>query len=38
MTESAVIDRRRKLGQVRVEDEEKESIDKGNNVRYLRMN
>jgi hypothetical protein len=36
--ESAVIDRRRKLGEVGVEDEDKESMDKGNNVRYLRMN
>jgi hypothetical protein len=38
MTESAVINRRRKLGQVGVEDEDKESMDEGNNVRYLRMN
>jgi hypothetical protein len=38
MTESAMIDRRRKLGEVGVEDEDKESMDAGNNVRYLRMN
>jgi hypothetical protein len=36
--ESAVIDRRRKLGKVGVEDEDKESMDEGNSVRYLRMN
>jgi hypothetical protein len=38
MTESAVIDHRQKLGQVGMEDEDKESMDEGNNVRYLRMN
>jgi hypothetical protein len=38
MTESAVINHRRKLRQVGVEDEDKESMDEGNNVRYLRMN
>jgi hypothetical protein len=38
MTESTMNDRRRKLGQVGVEDEDKESMDEGNNVRYLRMN
>jgi hypothetical protein len=41
MTESArsaVNDRRRKLRRVGVEDEDKESMDEGNNVRYLRMN
>jgi hypothetical protein len=41
MTKSAkpaVIDRRRRLGKVGVEDEDKESMDEGNNVRYLRMN
>jgi hypothetical protein len=26
------------MGEVGVEDEDKESIDEGNNVRYLRMN
>jgi hypothetical protein len=37
-TESAVNDRKRKLGKDGVEDEDKESMDEGNNVRYLRMN
>jgi hypothetical protein len=37
-TESTVIDRRREQGKVGVEDEDKESMDEGNNVRYLRMN
>jgi hypothetical protein len=36
--ESAVIDHRRKLRKGGVEDEDKESMDEGNNVRYLRMN
>jgi hypothetical protein len=36
--ESAMNDRKRKLGKVGIEDEDKESIDEGNNVRYLRMN
>jgi hypothetical protein len=38
MTESAEIDRRRKLKEVGIDDEDKESMDEGNNVRYLRMN
>jgi hypothetical protein len=37
-TESAEIDRRRKLKEVGIGDEDKESMDEGNNVRYLRMN
>jgi hypothetical protein len=37
-TESAVIDCGRKLREVGVEDEDEESMDEGNNVRYLRMN
>jgi hypothetical protein len=37
-TESAQIDRRRKLKEVSIDDEDKESMDEGNNVRYLRMN
>jgi hypothetical protein len=37
MTESAMIDRRQKLEEVGIDDEDKESMDKGNNVRYLRM-
>jgi hypothetical protein len=38
MTESAKIDRRQKLKEVGIDDEDKELMDKGNNVRYLRMN
>jgi hypothetical protein len=38
MTESAVIDRRRKLEEVGVDDEDEESMDEENSVRYLRMN
>jgi hypothetical protein len=38
VTESAVIDRGRKLREVGIEDEDEESMDEGNNVRYLRMN
>jgi hypothetical protein len=38
MTKSAKIDHRQKLKEVGIDDEDKESIDKGNNVRYLRMN
>jgi hypothetical protein len=38
MTESAMIDRGRKLRDVGIEDEDEESMDEGNNVRYLRMN
>jgi hypothetical protein len=37
-TESGMNDRKRKLRKVSVEDEDKESMDEGNNVRYLRMN
>jgi hypothetical protein len=37
-TESAEIDRRRKLKEVDIDDEDTESMDEGNNVRYLRMN
>jgi hypothetical protein len=37
-TESAQIDHRRKLKEVGIDDEDKESMDEGNNVRYLRMN
>jgi hypothetical protein len=37
MTESAMIDHRQKLEDVGIDDEDKESMDKGNNVRYLRM-
>jgi hypothetical protein len=38
MSESAMIDHRWKLREVGIEDEDKESMDEGNNVRYLRMN
>jgi hypothetical protein len=38
MTESAEIDHRRKLKEVGIDDEDKELMDEGNNVRYLRMN
>jgi hypothetical protein len=38
MTESTEIDHRRKLKEVGIDDEDRESMDKGNNVRYLRMN
>jgi hypothetical protein len=38
MTESAVTDRRWKLEEVDVDNENKESIDEENSVRYLRMN
>jgi hypothetical protein len=37
-TESAVIDRRRKLEEVDIDNENEESMDEGNNVRYLRVN
>jgi hypothetical protein len=37
-TESTKIDYRRKLKEVGIDDEDKESMDEGNNVRYLRMN
>jgi hypothetical protein len=38
MTESAEIDCRRKLKEVGIDDEDKQLMDEGNNVRYLRMN
>jgi hypothetical protein len=38
MTESAEIDCRQKLKGVSIDDEDKDLIDEGNNVRYLRMN
>jgi hypothetical protein len=38
MTESTMINHRRKLEEVGIDDEDKESMDEGNNVRYLRMN
>jgi hypothetical protein len=38
MTESTKIDCRQKLKEVGIDDKDKESIDEGNNVRYLRMN
>jgi hypothetical protein len=37
-TEPTEIDRRRKLKEVGIDDENKELMDEGNNVRYLRMN
>jgi hypothetical protein len=37
-TESAKIDHRRKLKEVGVDDEDEESMDEENSVRYLRMN
>jgi CRISPR/Cas system-associated protein Cas5 (RAMP superfamily) len=37
-TESAVTDRRRKLEEVDVDNENEESMDEGNNIRYLTMN
>jgi hypothetical protein len=38
ITKSAKINHRRKLKEVGIDDEDKESMDEGNNVRYLRMN
>jgi hypothetical protein len=38
MTESAKIDHRRKLKEVGIDDEDKELMDEGNNIRYLSMN
>jgi hypothetical protein len=38
ITKSTEINHRQKLKEVGIDDEDKESIDKGNNVRYLRMN
>jgi hypothetical protein len=37
-TESAVIDRSQKLEEVGIDDEDEESMDEENSVRYLRMN
>jgi hypothetical protein len=37
-TESAVTDHRRKLEEVDVDNDNEESMDEGNSVRYLRMN
>jgi hypothetical protein len=38
MTESTKIDRRQRWKEVGIDDEDKESMDEGNNVRYFRMN
>jgi hypothetical protein len=38
MTESTKIDCRQRLKAVGIDNEDKELMDKGNNVRYLRMN
>jgi hypothetical protein len=38
MTESAMTDHRQKLEEVEVDNENKESMDEENSVRYLRMN
>jgi hypothetical protein len=38
MTESTMIDRGRKLEDVGIDDEDEESMDEENSVRYLRMN
>jgi hypothetical protein len=38
MTESTKIDHRQKLKEVGIDDEDKELMDEGNNVRYLRIN
>jgi hypothetical protein len=38
MTESAVTDHRRKLEEVDIDNENEESMDEENSVRYLRMN
>jgi hypothetical protein len=37
-TESAVTDRRQKLEEVEVDNENEQSMDEENSVRYLRMN
>jgi hypothetical protein len=37
-TESTVTDHRRKLEEVEVDNENEESMDEENSVRYLRMN
>jgi hypothetical protein len=38
MTESAEINHRQKLKEVGIDDEDEESMDEENSVRYLRMN
>jgi hypothetical protein len=38
MTKSTRIDHRQKLKEVYIDDEDKESMDEENNVRYLRIN
>jgi hypothetical protein len=38
MTESTKIDCRQKLKEVGIDNEDKESMDEGNNVTYLTMN
>jgi hypothetical protein len=38
MTKSAATDRRRRLEEVKVDNENEELIDEENSVRYLRMN
>jgi hypothetical protein len=38
MTESAVTDRRPKLEEVHIHNENEESMDEENSVRYFRMN
>jgi hypothetical protein len=38
MTKSAEINCRQKLKEVGIDSEDQESMDEGNNVRYLRMN
>jgi hypothetical protein len=38
MTESAITNYRQKLEEVSVDNENEESMDKENSVRYLRMN
>jgi adenosylcobinamide amidohydrolase len=38
MTESTEIDCRQRLKEVGIDNEDKELMDEGNNVRYLRMN
>jgi hypothetical protein len=37
ITGSTMMDCRQKLEEVGIDDEDKESMDDGNNVRYLRM-
>jgi hypothetical protein len=38
MTESTMIDCRKKLEDISIDDEDEESLDEENNIRYLRMN